>query len=113
MRTPLVLTGREKPGLTSWATELLGSGELGVQRLVGRWWGERKGAGHGEGPMDLGGGDPGCCLLWPESKYGPPELGGEGPGRHRKRLECSAPGIWESSTGETWGILLWRAAGMF
>lgn len=55
VRTPLVLTGREKPGLTSWATELLGSGELGVRRLDGRWWGERKGVGHWEGRTNLGG----------------------------------------------------------
>lgn len=89
MRTPLVLTGREKPGLTSWATELLGSGELGVQRLVGRWWGERKGAGHGEGPMDLGGG--GSWLLPPLA-----------------RIQIWAPGAGRGGTWETP-----KAAGVF
>lgn len=44
MRTPLDPTRRGKPGLTSWATELLGSGEPGALQLELGW--EERGRGR-------------------------------------------------------------------
>lgn len=82
-----------------------------MRRLEGRWWGERKGAGHWEGSTDLGGSW--LLPLLARIQMWAPGAGWGGTWETLKAAEMFCSGnlgifYWRG----TWGTRLWRVAGM-